>query len=299
MFLPDFARGTADEQARARRLRDQIVTDLWGDTHHLPRPVRLVLLGLTDPRWWITHQHGLTEALAQRLGPHADLLTGGPTAARQPRPDPVPTDREQTTPRQRPVPQREPVPSRQVPASSRPSPIYLLLISYPAGKGKPEGFVVRAESLLMKNLSQPDAALIYRCLPEAPGRRPGEVVPMSTLHYELDNRRLWRKIGDHPDHDLICKVLMELCRRNRIDFIRVAMSDHSAFACELAPTETRRIQYTDGTSENAGPNMRRSLLKGLERELSRLAAETADWDPGGPLITPPTNPPVMPYKPAN
>ncbi len=106
MSLPDFARGTTDEQAYACRLRDQLVSDLWGSIDHLPRQVRLVLRGLTDPRWWITHQHGLVQALAQRLGPHADLLISDPHAARSPVLLTRPTGRSEPTSRPCPVTRR-------------------------------------------------------------------------------------------------------------------------------------------------------------------------------------------------
>lgn len=106
MFLPDFVRGTTDEQAYACRLRDQLVASLWGSTDHLPRQVRLVLRGLTDSRWWITHQHELVQALAQRLGPHADLLINDPHAAQSPVLLTRTTDRSEPTSRRCPVTRR-------------------------------------------------------------------------------------------------------------------------------------------------------------------------------------------------
>src|SRR6266545_2932312 len=77
MLLPDFVGGTTAEQAHARRVRDELVARVSGGADQLPRPVRLVLRGLTDPGWWIAHEHGLVDELVGRLGPYANVLTAG------------------------------------------------------------------------------------------------------------------------------------------------------------------------------------------------------------------------------
>ena len=80
--LPPIARGTPEEIARATALRDQLV-DRWSGG--IPRPLRLVLNGLTDARWWIAQRDrgpaGLVNALQARLGPYADLFASGDVPA--------------------------------------------------------------------------------------------------------------------------------------------------------------------------------------------------------------------------
>src|ERR1700721_1207049 len=56
--------------------------------------------------------------------------------------------------------------------------------------------IVHARTMLHRDLPQPEAGRIYRCLTEFPGRTPNCLVPLSTLNYELDDGRLWPRIAD-------------------------------------------------------------------------------------------------------
>src|SRR5277367_4065580 len=72
------------------------------------------------------------------------------------------------------------------------------------------GLIVHARTLLHKDLPQPDAGRIYRCLTEFPGRTPNCLVPLSTLHHELGDGRLWPQIAD--DWSAVIRALVALTR---------------------------------------------------------------------------------------
>jgi hypothetical protein len=175
----------------------------------------------------------------------------------------------------------------------------VLFLSYPLNKRESRGIIVQAESLLYRDLPQPAAGLMYRLVTEAPGRREGEVVPLSTLDYELDGGRLWPNVCNYNDIDMLRRLMPELSGRGFFDYISVNLSDHAQFTLKLAPNATRRINYTDGTSEDVTPLDRRKALEFLERHVARVFADNPEWYPGKPLISPPVEPPSMPYKPAD
>ncbi|MFI9772597.1 hypothetical protein ACIHJG_38015 [Streptomyces sp. NPDC052415] len=54
--------------------------------------------------------------------------------------------------------------------------------------------VISAASLLYAQVHQPDGVGIHDLLTR--GRRPGEIVPLSTLTHELDGGALWPQVGD-------------------------------------------------------------------------------------------------------
>jgi len=76
------------------------------------------------------------------------------------------------------------------------------------------------------DLPQPDAALMYRCLTEFPGRAPGCLVPLSTLGCELRGGRLWRTVADWPR---VLHALAGLTRAGIISHLPLALTpDQSA-----------------------------------------------------------------------
>ncbi|MEU6325423.1 hypothetical protein [Streptomyces sp. NPDC047009] len=75
--------------------------------------------------------------------------------------------------------------------------VYLLFAHeayYPAAAQEINTSLVAAASLLHPHVRQPDGARIYDRLTH--GRRPGEIVPLSTLTHELDGGALWPQLGD-------------------------------------------------------------------------------------------------------
>ena len=92
--------------------------------------------------------------------------------------------------------------------------VYLLAMHDPYDEpGAPvpvNGVIVHARTLLHRDLPQPDAGRIYRCLTEFPGRTPNCLVPLSTLNYELDDGRLWPQIAD--DWRAVIRALVALTR---------------------------------------------------------------------------------------
>src|ERR1700678_1426170 len=92
--------------------------------------------------------------------------------------------------------------------------VYFLVMHEPYDEpGAPvpvNGVIVHALTLLHKDLPQPDAGRIYRCLTEFPGRTPSCLVALSTLNYELDDGRLWPQIAD--DWRAVIRALVALTR---------------------------------------------------------------------------------------
>ncbi|MET8956061.1 hypothetical protein [Streptomyces sp. NPDC004533] len=75
--------------------------------------------------------------------------------------------------------------------------VYLLFAHeayHPAGAQEINTSLVAAASLLHPRVRQPDGARIYDRLTR--GRRPGEIVPLSTLTHELGGGALWPEVGD-------------------------------------------------------------------------------------------------------
>jgi hypothetical protein len=87
----------------------------------------------------------------------------------------------------------QPEPSPAVPTLD----VYLLFAHepyYPAAAREINTTVVAAASLLHPRVRQPDGARIHDRLVH--GRRPGEIVPLSTLTHELDGGARWPEVGD-------------------------------------------------------------------------------------------------------
>ncbi|WP_433688277.1 hypothetical protein ACQP0I_06730 [Micromonospora carbonacea] len=96
--------------------------------------------------------------------------------------------------------------------------------------------IVHAKTLLHAALPQPDAALIYRCLTEFPDRRPGCVVPLSTLTHELDGGAGWSQVGDW---EAVVNGLVRLTRKRECDGMPLGLPTMAATLLGHGPT-TRR-----------------------------------------------------------
>ena len=168
--------------------------------------------------------------------------------------------------------------------------VYLLTMHEPYDEpGAPapvNGVIVHALTLLHPDLPQPDAGRIYRCLTEFPGRAPGCLVPLSTLNYELDNGRLWPQIAD--DWKAVVRALVALTR--------------TPDRCESMPLAFPKIEaalLATGPFAPVPPGLgipeRDELLAMLTEDLP-APGRSPLW-PGDNLVSPPRDPPTMPYLP--
>ena len=167
--------------------------------------------------------------------------------------------------------------------------VYFLAVHAPCdepGTAAPvNGLIVHAAALLHPDLPQPDAALMYRCLTEFPGRTPGSVVPLSTLGCELGGGRLWRGVADWP------RVLHALAGLARAGII-------SCLPLALTPAQTALLTADPHAQAAAGHGTqnRGQLLDCLAARLPEVVG-AAPLRPGDGLLQPPQHPAVMPYQP--
>ena len=153
--------------------------------------------------------------------------------------------------------------------------------------------IVHAATLRHPHVPQPDGGLIYRCLTEFPDRRPHQIVPISTLTYELDGGRLWPQIADWA---AVVDALVPLARGRACDAIALGLPQVQAFLLAQGPNTDSTLHYTDGTTAQRGPADRQRVLDDLTGHLHRVLAEGLFW-PGDHLVPPPRHPAVLPYQP--
>jgi hypothetical protein len=155
----------------------------------------------------------------------------------------------------------------------------------PGARAPVNGLIVHAAALLHPDLPQPDAALMYRCLTEFPGRTPGCLVPLSTLDCELGGGRGWRTVADWP------RVLHKLAGLARAGII-------SSLPLALTPAESALLTADPHSQPAAGRRTqnRDELLDSLAGRLAQAAGGPLPR-PGCALLQPPEHPPVMPYQP--
>jgi hypothetical protein len=165
--------------------------------------------------------------------------------------------------------------------------VYLLAIHEPYDEpGAPapiNGVIVHALTLLSRDLPQPEAGRIYRCLTEFPDRTPHCLVPLSTLNYELDDGRLWPQIAS--DWRGVIRALVALTRiPGRCESRPLAFPEIEAGVLAAGPFDPAPPGFGDR----------------LRYELLAMLAEDLPGDPlwpGENLVPPPADPPVMPYWP--
>lgn len=154
--------------------------------------------------------------------------------------------------------------------------------------------VVRGETLLHAAVPQPDGGRMYRCMTEFP-RTPGDVVPVSTLTYELGGGALWPQVADW---EAVVKSVIQLAATQSCDALRLGLPPVETTM--LASGPNTRVHYkrrwrrrvADGTD-------RAMLLRKLERLLLKAEVEQGPFFPGEPLVAPPDEPMAMPYRPAD
>lgn len=153
--------------------------------------------------------------------------------------------------------------------------------------------VVHARSLLHAALPQPDASLIYRCVTEFPGRASGEVVPLSTVTFELAGGDLWPQVGDWA---AVSDAVEQLARQGDCDSLRLPQDRVRDFMLANGPATENVVHAPDGTYR-VGPQDRQGELDALAAHIATLVSEGSGWWPGAPLVMVPAEPPAMPYNP--
>ena len=153
--------------------------------------------------------------------------------------------------------------------------------------------IVPAATLLHPQVPQPDGGMIYRCLTEFPDRRPHQIVPVSTLSYELDGGRLWPQVADWMT---VVDALVVVARAGACDAMPLGLTPLQAFLLAQGPGTDNVVHYTDGTTEHRGPEHRQQVLDDLTTHLHRFLADGPFW-PGNNLVPAPGRPAVLPYQP--
>jgi hypothetical protein len=168
--------------------------------------------------------------------------------------------------------------------------VYFLIVhspyQEPGAPGPVNGLITHSLTLLDPDLPQPDAGRIYRCLTEFPGRTPGCLVPLSTLHYELDNGRLWSQVADWRT---VVRALIALTRMpGRCESMLLVLDSVEAALLSAGPF----APVPPGLSIRE----RSQLVDMLTGELPEATGEPPLW-PGDNLIEPPEHPATLPYQP--
>ncbi|MFF3350537.1 hypothetical protein [Streptomyces sp. NPDC002779] len=214
-----------------------------------------------------------TRAPGRHPGPY-------PTGLRPMTPGPTPSTshRKETAS----MPQLQPDSSQ----AARTADVYLLFAHEPyypdSAAGEINTTVVAADSLLHPRVRQPDGARIHASLTQ--GRRPGEIVPLSTLTHELDAGARWHEVGDWEG---ITEDLLQLIRDQDCDALSMGLPLIArALLCAGPNSQVVRAHVGDTSRLTAyGPDDRGTVLAEIDKVLTPLVAERALW-PGNDLIPP-------------
>ncbi|MGQ4434316.1 hypothetical protein [Streptomyces sp. SAS_260] len=157
--------------------------------------------------------------------------------------------------------------------------VYLLFAHepyYPAPAREINTTVVSADSLLHPRVPQPDGARIHARLVH--GRRPGEIVPLSTLTHELDGGARWKEVGDW---EAVTESLLQLVRDRDCDALSLGLPELSrALLCAGPHTVVRAA-----VGPIYGPTDRTEVLAQVGRDLAWAEAGSPLW-PGDNLLPP-------------
>ncbi|WP_229919749.1 hypothetical protein [Streptomyces minutiscleroticus] len=131
------------------------------------------------------------------------------------------------------------------------------------------------------DIRQPDGARIHDRL--APGRRPGEIVPLATLTHELGGDADWPEVGDW---ETVITDLVRLIRTGRCDALSLGLpSIARALLCTGPYSQVRAYDRTAGQYRAFGPAERAEVLAGIGSHLLHKEAGRPLW-PGEGLLTP-------------
>ncbi|MEV6182289.1 hypothetical protein [Streptomyces sp. NPDC052015] len=162
--------------------------------------------------------------------------------------------------------------------------VYLLFAHeayYPAAAQEINTSLVAAASLLHPRVRQPDGARIYDCLTQ--GRRPGEIVPLATLTYELDGGKRWPEVGDW---EAVTGDLLQLIQGRECDALSLGLPDIArALVCSGPHSEVRVYNPAVERYQAYGPAERIEGLAEVGRQLAWAEAGCTLW-PGDGLLAP-------------
>ncbi|WP_225320927.1 hypothetical protein [Streptomyces luteolifulvus] len=165
--------------------------------------------------------------------------------------------------------------------------VYLLFAHepyYPTAAQEINTTVVAAASLLLPHVRQPDGARIHGLLVH--GRRPGEIVPLSTLTHELDRGTRWPEVGDW---ETVTENLLQVVRDRDCDALSLGLPEIArALVCVGPHSQIRAVDSTSGADRMYGPADRIGVLVEVGRQLAWAEAGCPMW-PGEGLL-PPINP---------
>ncbi|WP_405654005.1 hypothetical protein [Streptomyces sp. NBC_00019] len=169
--------------------------------------------------------------------------------------------------------------------SARATDTYLLFAHeayYPdSGTQEINTTVVAAASLLHPQVRQPDGARIHDRLTR--GRRPGEIIPLSTLTHELDGGASWPAVGDWAT---VTTDLVQLVRTGECDALSLGLPEIGrAFVCVGPDSQVRVFDAAADQVITYGPQERVAVLAEVDRFLTGLVAERPFW-PGDGLLPP-------------
>ena len=153
--------------------------------------------------------------------------------------------------------------------------------------------IVHAATLLHPELPQPDGGMMYRCLTERP-RRAGEIVPVSTLTFELDGGRLWPLVADW---ERVVEALMGVARAGHCDSMSLGVPDLPSYLIAMGPTTVSTVyEQATGTMSQQGPSERQAALDDLAAHVARFVASGPFW-PGDNLVVPPVDREPLQFRP--
>ncbi|MFD3381314.1 hypothetical protein [Streptomyces sp. NPDC058697] len=197
-------------------------------------------------------------------------------------------------PATRPAPRREPGTSplkgyrpvtQDQPDNVHTTDVYLLFAHEPyyLGDGSQEinTVVVAAASLLHPQVRQPDGAQIHNRLTQ--GRKPGEIIPLSTLTHELGGGADWPMVGDW---ETVITGLVQLVRAGECDALSLGLPEIARALVISGPyNHVRAFDAAANQFITYGPKERAAVLAEVDMFLARLVAEQDLW-PGDGLAPP-------------
>ncbi|MFE9024370.1 hypothetical protein ACFYNL_38295 [Streptomyces sp. NPDC007808] len=183
------------------------------------------------------------------------------------------------------MPDPQPQPQPQSSQDGGTPDVYLLFVHEPyyPGPGAQEinTTVVAADSLLHPHVRQPDGVRIHDRLTQ--GRQPGEIVPLSTLTYELNGGADWPYVGDWEG---VTNDLVQLVHAGRCDALSLGLSEVArALLCTGPHGQVRAYGATADELVIYGSTERGVVLQEVGMYLTGIATEQPFW-PGDSLLPP-------------
>ncbi|WP_328499623.1 hypothetical protein OG828_49175 [Streptomyces sp. NBC_00457] len=178
-----------------------------------------------------------------------------------------------------------PMTQTQADDAVRTTDVYLLFAHEPyyPGDGAREinTTVVAAASLLHPQVQQPDGARIHERLTRR--RKPGEIIPLSTLTHELGGGADWPKVGDW---EKVTTDLLQLVHARECDALSLGLPEIARALIIAGPNNHVRAYDTAADqSTTYGPTDRAAVLAEVTKFLTGLVAEQDLW-PGDGLLPP-------------